>query len=168
MRTLFKGPSRALMEAFGSLFSRMLIAAFFLPFGIKHIKDYSVSAGYAAARHLPMPHVLVATAIFAEAGLGFLLLIGLRTRLTTAGLFLFCAVWSVLYHNFWDAPYELYAAERIMFFKNMAIMGGLLVIALHGPGRFSADALLARRRTSPARAAGSGQDNVATIPNRAA
>ena len=46
----------------------------------------------------------------------------------------------MIYHGFWAVPEELYAQERLSFFKNVALMGGLLMIAVHGPGRFSLDA----------------------------
>lgn len=169
MRQLFEGSRQALFQAFGSLVSRVLMAAVFIPFGVKHIKDFHAAVSFAAGRHLPMPPLLVSTSIFCEAGLGLALLIGLRTRWIAAGLILYCALWSLLYHNFWAMPYELYAAERIMFFKNMAIIGGLLVIAMHGPGRFSADFLLASwRRPAPHLAVIGDQDNATPARNRAA
>ena len=124
----------------GALISRLLVAAFFVPVGLKRIRDYQASVDYNASLDLPLPEVFTIVAIIVQAGVGMALLLGFQTRLSAA-IFIVCiAVWSFIYHDFWAMPEELYAQERLMFFKNVALSGGLLMIAVHGPGRFSLDA----------------------------
>lgn len=140
----------------GVLISRLLIAAFFIPVGLKRIRDCQASVDYNASLGLPLPEAFTAVAIIVQAGVGTALLLGLQTRLCAA-IFIICiAIWSVIYHGFWAMPEEVYARERISFFKNIALMGGMLMLAVHGPGRFSLDAWRqpeapGHRNRSPAR-----------------
>lgn len=43
-------------------------------------------------------------------------------------------------HKFWATPTEQVMLEHLMFFKNMAITGGLLMVVAFGAGASSADA----------------------------
>lgn len=128
------------LKDIGTLISRMLVAAFFVPVGLKRIRDYHASVDFNASLGLPLPEVFTIVAIIVQAGLGTALLLGFQTRIT-AVIFIICiAIWSVIYHGFWAMPDEVYARERLAFFKNVALTGGMLMIAVHGPGRFSLDA----------------------------
>ena len=42
-----------------------------------------------------------------------------------------------LFHNFWGVPVEQLMAQKQMFFKNVAILAGLLMLTAFGPGRWS-------------------------------
>lgn len=152
----------ASLQSWSAFFCRLVMAAFFVPAGLKYIKDFSVWADHYvalhAARNLPWPRAFLVTGIAAEVGCGMALLIGFRSRAATIGLILFTAIWSLLYHDFWAMPDAQYMAERIIFFKNGAIIGGLAMLAAHGPGQFSLDALLRRRRDIRPKPAEPGAD----------
>jgi putative oxidoreductase len=47
---------------------------------------------------------------------------------------------GVIFHNFWAVPQPEQMAQQINFMKNLAIAGGMLVVAAFGPGRLSLDA----------------------------
>jgi putative oxidoreductase len=73
------------------------------------------------------------TGIF-ELVAGLLLAIGLMSRLVAALLFLFVALTTVLFHNQITDPMQ--ATQAL---KNLAIMGGLLMVIAYGQMRWSYD-----------------------------
>ena len=74
-----------------------------------------------------------------------LLIAGVRTRLVAIALAVFTLATAVTFHkNFADQN------QMIHFMKNIAIIGGLLQVVAFGGGKFSVDALLARRSGAPA------------------
>lgn len=83
--------------------------------------------------------VATAAAIAIELGLGLLLLIGWQARWAALGIAIFTVVITFIFHNFW----AMEAAQKMMqqqaFFKNIAVVGGLLLVAAFGPGAWSLD-----------------------------
>ncbi len=127
-----------------ALIGRILLAALFVPAGFSKIAGFEGTAGYIASVGLPLPQVGAAIAIVVELGLGLLLLVGWRTRLSALVIAVFTVVAGVFFHNFWAAPADQVMMQQINFFKNLAIAGGLLFIAAYGPGAWSLDARTAR------------------------
>jgi putative oxidoreductase len=54
-------------------------------------------------------------------------------------MFLYLGAVSVLLHNFWAAQGMAAGGMQTQFLKNLGIMGGLLMIAAHGAGKWSVD-----------------------------
>jgi putative oxidoreductase len=52
---------------------------------------------------------------------------------------LFLIIITPIFHNFWAAAADQVANQRIHFLKNLAILGGMLMVAASGPGRLSID-----------------------------
>ena len=122
-----------------SLIGRVLVALLFVPAGISKIGGFAGTAGYIASQGVPLPEVCAALAIAAELGLGLLLLVGFQARWAALGLAIFTAVITPIFHNYWAAPEAQVMLQQQAFFKNYAIVGGLLVLAAFGPGGFSLD-----------------------------
>ena len=125
-----------------SLIGRVLIALLFIPAGFSKIGGFAGTVGYIASKGLPLPEVAAAIAIAVELGLGLLLLIGLQTRWAALGIALFTVVITFIFHNFWAMPAEMVMMQQQAFFKNIAVVGGLLTIAAWGAGPLSVDAKL--------------------------
>lgn len=70
---------------------------------------------------------------------GLAVLFGIQTRLAAWGLFIWVIIATYLGHPFWTMDGAAVAANQLQFFKNLAIMGGLLLLASAGPGRVSVD-----------------------------
>ena len=62
---------------------------------------------------------------------GLLVLLGIREKLG-ASLLLFLIPTTILFHQFWFIEGSGRELQSIMFMKNMAIMGGLILVLLHG------------------------------------
>ncbi|HEX4882012.1 MAG TPA: DoxX family protein [Porticoccaceae bacterium] len=122
----------------GPLLGRLLIAALFIPAGLMKIPGFDATAAYMTLKGLPLVPLLLVLTIVIEAGGGLLLLLGWRAREAALALFLFMIPVTVIFHGFWnveDAAARL--NEQRAFMKNVAITGGLLMVAAFGPGPFS-------------------------------
>ena len=117
-----------------SLIGRVLLALLFIPAGFGKIGGFAGTVGYASAKGVPLPEVAIAIAIVVELGLGLLLLVGLQTRWAALGIAFFTFVITFIFHPLSDP------AQAQAFFKNMAVVGGLLTVAAWGAGAWSVDA----------------------------
>ncbi len=123
-----------------TLTGRVLLALLFLPAGIGKIGGFAGTVGYIGSVGLPLPQLAAVLAIVVEVGGGLALLAGFGTRLAALALALFTLVATFVFHNFWAMPPEQVMMQQLMFFKNIAVVGGLLVLAAHGAGAYSVDA----------------------------
>lgn len=108
---------------------RALIALLFIPAGISKIVGFAGTVGYISSVGLPLPTLAAIGAIVVEVGAGLALLAGYRTQVVALVLAAFTLVTAVVFHNFWAAPAEMAQMQQIMFFKNIAVVGGLLILA---------------------------------------
>ncbi|QKO21389.1 DoxX family protein [Rhodoferax sp. BAB1] len=123
-----------------TLVGRLLLAALFLPAGISKIGGFAGTAGYIASKGLPLPEVGAAIAVVVEIVGGLALIAGFGTRLAALALALFTLVATFIFHNYWGVPADQAFVQQLMFYKNIAVVGGLLVLAAHGAGAWSLDA----------------------------
>lgn len=122
-----------------TLLGRVLIALLFVPSGWGKLMGFSNTVAYIAKGGVPLPEVCAAIAVFAELVLGLALLFGFRARWAALGLAVFTAVVTPIFHNFWAAPEAAVYMQKLNFFKNYAITGGLLAFAAFGAGNWSLD-----------------------------
>jgi putative oxidoreductase len=119
---------------FAPLLGRILIALLFLPSGFEKVSDFHGSVEYAIGHNLPLPVLGVGIALVIELLGSLLLVIGYKARWTAAIMAVYCIVAAVFFHNNFAE-----VMERINFFKDVAIAGGLLQIAYFGAGPLSVD-----------------------------
>jgi len=127
--------ARRLMVPLGrALFSAIFIASAFGHFSSRMI-------GYAAQQGVPLASIAVPLAgVIALAG-GLSILLGYRARLGAWLLVLFLVPVTVMMHRFWDlSDPAAIAVQQAMFMKNLAMLGGALLIAYFGAGPVSMDA----------------------------
>ena len=122
-----------------ALAGRALLALLFVPAGFAKIAGFAGTAGYIASKGVPLPEVAAAIAIAVELGLGLLLLVGWQTRWAALGTAVFTAVITFIFHNYWAVPAEQMMQQQQAFFKNIAIVGGLLLVVAFGAGAWSFD-----------------------------
>jgi putative oxidoreductase len=114
----------------GQLLARIFISLVFL-LNALGIIDQTVPAHEMIERGLPQS--LVPFAIISGRALqltaGLALILGVLPRLAAAALFLFLVPATLISHSFWlSAGTPAFVGQLINFFKNVAILGGLLFI----------------------------------------
>ena len=95
---------------------------------------------------LPNPDLLAQIAAYGELAGGILLLLGILSRVSAFGLFVFTIVASVLGHVFWQyADAKLFHQELDLFLRNMGIAAGLLMVVGAGGGAVGIDGMFRRQ-----------------------
>jgi putative oxidoreductase len=130
-----------LSEAVFPLISRLLISAIFVQGALGKILGWSGQAAYMQSHQLPVQWIpaMLGVALVIEAGGVLCLLVGWKARAAAFVMFLYLGIVSVLLHNFWALPGASAGGTQTQFLKNVGIMGGLLMIAAFGPGKWSLD-----------------------------
>ena len=129
------------LEKYGALLARILLAGIFILAGVSKIGGFSGTQGYMAARGMPATAFLGFCAILLEVGGGLAVILGYKARLAALLLFLFLIPTTLIFHTAFGGsfPPEQTQMQQAMMMKNLAIMGGLLAIAIHGAGGLSFD-----------------------------
>jgi putative oxidoreductase len=121
------------------LIGRVLLGLLFLVAGIRKIMLYSGSAAYFTKLGFPAPEAMAVLAILIELGGAALLILGWQTRRIAWLLVLFVIIATAMAHRFWEFDAAQYANQMNHFLKNVAIIGGLLYVAVLGAGKLSLD-----------------------------
>ena len=125
----------------GLLVGRILLVGIFIFSGVVKFVDLSGTATHIAGKGLPMPVVLAAAAGAVEVIGGLMVALGWRTRIAAVILLLFTAGAGLLFHDFWNLPTgREQINQMIHLWKNLSMIGGLLVLAIAGAGRYALDA----------------------------
>lgn len=129
-----------------ALLGRILLALLFIPAGVGKLTGFAGTVAYTASAGVPLAQVAVALALVVEIGAGLALLLGWQTRWAALALALFTLVASFFFHRFWALPAEQAGMQQLLFYKNIAVAGGLFAFAAFGAGALSVDA---RRPLAP-------------------
>ena len=115
-----------------SLIARITMAELFLPAGLSKIFGYAGTAGFMESQGVP--GLLLPGVIALEVLGGLALLAGFQMRYAAWALAAFTLVTALLFHrNLGDQT------QMVMFFKNFAIVGGLIALSALGAGAYSVD-----------------------------
>lgn len=123
------------------LIGRLLIAALFIPAGFQTLSDIAAAAGYFQQLGLPLPTLAAWGVGIFELLAGALILLGWQTMVVATSLGLFAIVAGLLGHYGQggdDATLRFLHSQ--MFWKDVAIGGGLFILAATGAGVYSLDA----------------------------
>lgn len=126
-------------ESFAPLVGRILLAQIFIASGLNKISGWEQTAGYMASKDMPMVPLFLFAAIVLEVGGGISILLGFKAKIGAAALAIFLIPVSLVFHNFWALEGMNQQIQMIMFMKNLAIMGGLILLAAFGAGSYSID-----------------------------
>lgn len=109
---------------------RLLLSALFIVSGIWKITHFATTSGYFNRVVGMLPgEAWAVIAILVELGGGILLAIGWRRRWMALFLAGFVVVATAFGHRFWEADPARFVGEMNNFLKNLAIIGGLLILA---------------------------------------
>src|SRR5271165_4531255 len=121
------------------LLARILLMILFVLYGWSKLTGFSGTVGYMAAEGAPLPTLSTVVAILMEFFVGLLLAVGFYTRPLALLLAVYTLGTALIGHHFWTMVDGDRAANAINFYKNISIMGGLLLLCVTGPGRYSID-----------------------------
>lgn len=127
-----------------ALVARLLIGWLFLDYGWMKLMGYAGTVKYLAALHVPAPELLYWPSMLSEVIIGAALILGIATRYVSLFTFLYLIIATAIAHRYWEYPAAAVGAQYANFCKNLAIMGGALLLYVLGAGRFSIDAWLRR------------------------
>lgn len=122
----------AALKNVSELGGRFLLALLFLLSGLGKLGAYGATAAYMAS--VGVPGWLLPAVIATEVLGGLAIALGWRTRAAAAVLAGFSLLAAVIFHSNLADQIQL-----IMFFKNIAIAGGFLLLVSHGAGPLSID-----------------------------
>jgi putative oxidoreductase len=122
--------------AAGLALGRLLLAAVFILEGWGKLRGYQAAAAY--MDRYGVPSLLLPAVIALELGGGALIAAGFHTRVAALALAAFSTLAAILFHgDFSERSHVLH------FEKDLAIAGGLLVLAVAGAGSWSLERTLA-------------------------
>jgi putative oxidoreductase len=121
------------------LVARVLMMVLFVVFGWSKLTGFSAAEAYMATTGAPVPAVAAAIAVVMELGVGIALAVGVFTRPLALLLALYTLGTALIGHHFWTQTGMEQYVNMVNFYKNISIIGGLLLLVVTGPGRYSID-----------------------------
>lgn len=119
-----------------ALVGRILISLIFIVAAIMKMMDPSSTITEMAERGMTFVPAFFAAAVVIELVGGLALATGIAARFCSVLLFLYLIPVTVIFHNYLTDPSAQSILQLNMALKNVAIMGGLLMIAAFGPGPY--------------------------------
>jgi putative oxidoreductase len=123
------------------LAARLFLAALFLIFGWRKLRDYSGTVSQMVQDGVPTPVLAAVVAIFMELPVAFAVAVGAFTRPSAVLLVLYTLGTSLIEHHYWTMTGADQFASMEAFYKNLSIMGGFLLLYITGAGKYSIDIL---------------------------
>ena len=126
------------MDKFADLAGRFLLGGIFAMAGFNKIgAGYAGTAGYMDS--MGVPGGLLPVVIALEIVAGVMVIVGFKVKYAAYALAAFTIVAGAIFHS--DFANQM---QSIMFMKNLAITGGLLLLAVNGSGTLSLDKKLSK------------------------
>jgi putative oxidoreductase len=131
--------SRSVPKGAVVLLGRFLFVLIFLMAGLNHFSRQTIA--FAASQGVPLASFAVPfSGVLAIAG-GLSILLGYRAKLGAWLIVLFLVPVTLMMHKFWTVTDPMaQQVQMVMFMKNIAILGGALLISQFGAGPLSLDA----------------------------
>jgi putative oxidoreductase len=111
----------------------------FVLFGWQKLAGFGGTVGYMASVGAPLPVLSAVIAVVVELGFGILIAIGCLTRPIAIIFAVYTVATAFIGHRYWALTGMDQYMAMINFYKNVSIAGGLLLLAVTGPGRLSID-----------------------------
>jgi putative oxidoreductase len=121
------------------LIARVLLVILFVLFGWNKLTGFSGTIAYMTTEGAPLPTVAAVIAVVMEFAVGIAIGLGFYTRPLAYLLALYTLATAFIGHHYWTMPDAERMANMINFYKNLSIAGGLLLLCVAGPGKYSLD-----------------------------
>jgi putative oxidoreductase len=123
-----------------ALVARILLTLPFLRSGLSKIFEFDATAGFMRAEGMPLVPLFLVGAIALEVLGGLSILAGYRARFGALALIVFLVPTTLIFHDFWTFTGQGAMMQRVSFFNNLGLLGGLALVAAFGSGAISVDA----------------------------
>ena len=127
----------AIRYGFLPLVARLLLVLEFLVAVNGKITGWSGQAAYMTGHGMHFVTPLLATALAIELIGSLAIITGVEARLAAAVMALYLVIVSVQLHDFWNLSGMAAGTAMTQFFKNLGMVGGLVMVAAYGPGRWA-------------------------------
>jgi len=124
------------------LAARLLLTALFLIFGYRKLVDIPGTKAQMVEERAPAPVVATAISVLMELPVSFAVAVGMFTRVFALLMAFYTLGTALIGHRYWALKGRAKIDSMDSFFKNLAIIGGFLLLYLTGAGRYSIDALI--------------------------
>ena len=121
------------------LLARILLMVLFVMSGWSKLIGFAGTVAYLESLGAPVPVLAAIIAVVMEFIVAIALILGFYTRPLAFLFALFVLGTALIGHNFWAMADPERAANMTQFYKNLSIMGGLLLLGITGAGRYSLD-----------------------------
>ena len=121
------------------LIARVLLAILFVLFGWSKLTGFSGTIAFMVTEGAPLPTVAAVIAVVMELLVGIAIALGFYTRPLAYLLALYTLATAFIGYHYWTMPDAERMANMINFYKNLSIAGGLLLLCVSGPGKYSLD-----------------------------
>lgn len=123
------------------LIGRASLGALFAVSGINKLFGFAYVAGWMASAGVPAANLLLALTIAIELIGGVMLITGYKARIAAIAIALFLIPVTLVFHAFWNVDAASFQNEMTQFLKNLAILGGMLVVIDREQGALAPSAL---------------------------
>lgn len=121
------------------LLARILLMILFIISGWGKMTNFGGTVAYLDSLGAPMPMVAAGVAVVMEFFVAIAIVVGFYTRPLAFLFALFVLGTALIGHHFWTMVDPERATNMVQYFKNLSIMGGLLLLGITGPGKYSVD-----------------------------
>ncbi len=119
------------------LIGRISVAPLFLISAYYKITQWPGIVTMLTNQGAPLPLFGGYVAVAAETLLPLMIIFGFKMRWACLGLALYVLGTNAVGHRFWEVTGGAQVGQVLSFFKNIALCGGLLVLAYVGPGKYA-------------------------------
>jgi putative oxidoreductase len=119
------------------LIARICLVAIFPVSAVYKILEWPGIVALLTRNGLPYARELAIAGTAAELILPVLIITGMFTRISSVGLILYTLAATAIGHRFWEFSGPQHFSQLMSFLKNLGLIGGLLIIATVGSGRYA-------------------------------
>jgi len=119
------------------LIARIALSTVYLYSGFDKLICWNDGLKFCLKHKMPQPKTVLAVTAVLHVVCGLMVLLGFYTRFGAVVLLLFTIVATYWVHNPLGRTGDDFRREMMISFEHLAIIGGLLLIAVTGPGAFA-------------------------------
>ena len=121
------------------IFGRIGLAWLFLWSGYGMFVHTASQVALMEAYGMPAANILIWPTGLLEVVAAAMLVLGWKARWAALALIVFTVAATFIFHAYWRGPADQVMNQQIEFVKNLAIVGGLLLVLAHGSGQYALD-----------------------------